>query len=237
MPLRGWHAAVVASAAIVTLVLIAMGIDWLVSLRSSTTVEPPVKAPLRGVELTIDSGQAMIVGTDASTLQVRRTDHYSFGHAARERRSLSHGVLRISSSCPKIVVGSCSASYELAVPETVALVVHTGDGDVRLDGFRGSANVHTGAGNVTVEAYCGFDLAAVTGSGDVRITTACSPRDLEIHTGSGNATALVPPGRYRISLASGAGQPHVSGLVQDPKAPFTISMHSGSGDVRLGGGL
>jgi DUF4097 and DUF4098 domain-containing protein YvlB len=177
------------------------------------------------------------MGTDASTLLVRRTDHYSFGHAAREQRSLRHGVLRISSACPKIVIGSCSASYELAVPETVAVVVHTNDGDVRLDGFRGAANVRTGSGNVNVEAYCGFDLAAVTGSGNVHISAACSPRDLEVHTSSGNATASVPPGRYRISVASGAGQPHVSGLVGDASAPFTINMHSGSGDVRLGGGL
>jgi hypothetical protein len=233
---RGWQAAVAASVAIVVLVLVAGAIDWLVTMHSRTSAYS-VTAPLRRVELTITSGQALIIGTDSSTLQVRRTDRYSFGHVASERRSLRNGVLRIVSRCPKIVVGSCSAFYELAVPETVALTVRTIDGEVRMDGFRGAADVLTRAGNVSVQAYCGFDLAAVTGSGDVRIAAACSPRDLEVRTASGNATALVPPGRYRISAASGVGQVHVSGLVHDQRAPFMINMHSGSGDVRLGGGL
>jgi hypothetical protein len=185
----------------------------------------------------MSSGQALIVGTDSTTLQVRRTDEYAFGHAAREQRSVSHGVLRISSGCPKIVLGSCSASYELAVPETVAVSVRMTDGDVRITGFRGAAAVQTQAGNVDVEAYCGFDLAASTGSGDVRIAAACSPQHLMVSTNGGNATAFVPPGRYRISASSGDGEPHVSGVIRDPKAPFTIDMHSRRGSVWIGGGL
>ena len=236
MTVLGWRRAVAASAAIVTTVVLAFGVAWLATDRSRTT-SYVVGGEVSRIELAISSGHAVIVGTQSSTIEVRRTDRYAFGHPARERRSLSAGVLRISSSCPKIVVGACSASYEVAVPETVSVSVRTDDGAVRLTGFRGTADVRTRGGAVTVEAYCGFDLGARTLSGDVRIAAACSPAHLEVLTRSGNAVAQVPPGRYRLSASAGGGEAHVSGVVRDASAPFTIDMHSGSGTVTIGGGL
>ena len=123
------------------------------------------------------------------------------------------------------------------MPETVTVDLHTAGGNVRLTGFRGTAVVQTRAGNVNVDAYCGFDLAAITGSGDVRIAAACSPAHLQVRTSSGDAVALVPPGRYRINTASGSGPPRVNGVINDPRAPFTIDMRSRSGRVTIGGGL
>jgi hypothetical protein len=233
---RGWKAAVAASAAAIALVALAIGIGWIASIRSAITTYS-VSTPLTRVDLRLSSGHAVIVGSSSSTLQVRRTDHFAFGHSARERRSLAGGVLRITSRCPKIVVGSCSASYELAVPETVAVDVQTTDGGVRVTGFRGSASVQTHSGTVDVEAYCGFDLSATSGSGNVHVAAACAPQRLDLRTGSGDATALVPPGRYRISAASGTGAERVTGVVRDPRAPFTIDVHSGSGSVIVEGGL
>jgi len=234
---RGWHAAVAVSAAIVTLVVLGMGASWLATLHSKAT-RYAVPAGLTRVEIGLSSGDALIVGTQSPSLEVRRADRYAFGRRAQEQRSLSGGVLRISSRCPKIVVGGCSASYELAVPETVSISVRTTRGNVRLEGFRGTATIQTETGNVNVDAYCGFQLAAATGSGDIRIAAACSPADLQVRTRSGNAVAFVPPGgRYRIKAFSGAGPPHVSGVTSDPRAPFTIDMRSGSGSVTIGGGL
>lgn len=235
MTARSWRGAVGISAAVVVILAAALGIGWAASLHTTTSA---YLAPggVRRVELTVASGSAVIVGTQASMVEVRRTDHYAFGHRAVETRSLSAGVLRISSRCPKVVVGSCSASYELAVPETVAVSVHTSAGDVRLTGFRGTASISTGAGDVDVEAYCGFDLTAITGSGSVRVAAACV-QHLEVRTGTGDATALVPPGRYSVNAVSGVGVPHVSGIVRDRNALFTIDMHSGSGRLTIGAGL
>ena len=98
MPSRRWQAAVAGSAAIVVLVVLVTGVGWLAT-RQSKTTSYSVSAPLSRVELALSSGQAVIVGTQSSTLEVRRTDKYSFGHAAREQRSLTDGVLRISSRC------------------------------------------------------------------------------------------------------------------------------------------
>jgi hypothetical protein len=189
------------------------------------------------VDLRLSSGTAVIVGSSSSVVQVRRSDDYSFGHAAREVRNVANGTLEITSSCPRIVLGSCSSSYELAVPETVAVTVHTTAGNIRLTGFRGAASVQSRSGSVDVEAYCGFTLSAVSGSGHVHVAAACAPQHLSLLTGSGDATALVPPGRYRISATGGAGRERVTGVVRDGRAPFTIDAHSATGTVAVEGGL
>ncbi len=217
-------------------VALTLGIGWLASAHSRTGTYT-VSGDLTQVNLNVASGDAVIVGSSSSTLQVRRIENYAFGRAAQERRSLAGGVLSIFSRCPKIVLGSCSASYELEVPQSVAVQVHTNNGDVRMTGFSGNVTISTRTGNVDVEAYCGFSLSARSGLGDLHVATACAPQHLDLETGSGDAVALVPPGRYRVGASSGSGRELVSGLERDDQAPFTIDVHSASGSVAVEGGL
>jgi hypothetical protein len=226
--------AVALSAGIVIVVALLVGVGWLASLHSRVAMYS-FSGRLTQVNLHVSSGDVVIVGSSSSTVEVRRTDHYSFGHPAGEHRSYASGLLGITSGCPRIVVGSCSASYELAVPETVFVTVQTTDGSVRLDGFQGDAAVQTGSGNVDAEAYCGFHLSASSGSGNLHVAAACAPEHLQLRTGSGDAVALVPPGRYRIN-ASGARR-QVTGVIPDRSAPFTIDLGSKSGGVTVQGGL
>lgn len=234
--LYGWNAVVAVSTAIVVLAALVLGIGWLAS-RHAQTATYAVAGPLTKVDLQLSSGQATIVGSSSSILQVRRVDDYAFGRAAREERSMSGGILRISSRCPRIVVGSCAASYELEVPQSVSVNVRTSDGDVRMTGFSGNAAVVTRSGSVDVEAYCGFSLSARSGVGNLHVSTACAPQRLDLVSGSGNAVALVPPGRYRIGASSGTGRERIRGVARDERAPFTIDVHSSSGSVAVVGGL
>lgn len=232
--LRSWNAAIAISGAIFVLAVLGLGVGWLASKRSHVTTVSYAGAVKR-VSLRLYSGDVAVVGSDSGAVQVRRTDRYAFGHPARERRSYRDGVVEVSSSCPRILVGSCSASYEVSVPETATLDVRTGSGNVRLEDFRGSAEVRTRSGSVEASAFCGFDLSAASASGDLRVAAACAPQRLELHSGSGDVLAQVPPGRYRIQ-ASGARQ-RVVGVTRDPSAPFSLDLHSGSGEVSIGGGL
>lgn len=234
--LRGWNAAVAGSAALVVAVGLAIGIGWLASLQSRT-VSYTVPAPIAKVDLRLASGDVTIVGSSSPSLQVRRTDSYAFGHSAHERRWMTGRVLHIASRCPRIVVGSCSASYELAVPEGVTVRARTGSGAIRVTGFNGDANLGSHSGDINVQAYCGFHLSALSGSGDLFVSAACIVQSLKLATGSGDAVALVPPGRYRISAVSGARRERVVGVRDDPTRPFTISVSSASGAVSVEGGL
>ncbi len=232
--LRTWNAAIAISGAIFVLVLLVLGIGWLASKRSHVTTISYAGA-IKRVNLRLYSGDVEIVGSGSSGVQVRRTDRYAFGHPARERRSFRAGVVAVRSSCPRILVGSCSASYRVAVPETATVDVRTTGGDVHLEDFRGSADVRTGSGSVDAVAFCGFDLFAASGSGDLRVAAACAPQHLELHSGSGDVLAQVPPGRYRIQ-ASGARR-RLTGVTRDPSAPFSLDLHSASGSVTIGGGI
>lgn len=234
--LRGWNAAVTASAAVIALMALLVGVGWLTSLRSRS-VSYAVTAPLTAVDLQVASGGASIEGSSSPALEVRHTDSYAFGHAARERRWMVGSVLHIVSGCPRIVLGSCSASYELAVPQGVSIRVHTDSGAIRINGFNGDASVSTRSGAVNVEAYCGFHLTAVSESGDLHAATACTAQSIRLQTASGDAVALVPPGRYRIGAISGVRREHVSGVTNDPSVPFTIDVDSASGSVSVEGGL
>lgn len=235
-PTSAWTATVVVSAAIVVVVALALAIGWVATLttRAATSSLP---ANVHELDLEVDSGPAVIEGSSAPSIQVRRIDSDAFGHAARERRTLTGGVLHIESRCPRVVVGSCGASYEVAVPESVTVHVRTRAGDVRITGFSGNASVQTASGDIDIEAYCGFDLSASSETGSVHVATACAPQELDLSTGSGDAAALVPPGRYRVLAGSGTGQAHVSGVIRDARAPFTLSVHSGRGSVTIEGGL
>jgi hypothetical protein len=203
----------------------------------SRSVTYSIPGGVTRVDLRLSSGQAVIVGSTSTSLEVRRVDDYAFGRVARERRYVAHGVLHIASACPKIVLGSCSASYELEVPQSMAVDVHATAGDVRVTGFSGDAAIATRSGSVDVEAYCGLNLSARSVSGDLHVATACAPQRLDLVTGSGDAAALVPPGRYAIVASSGPGKELVSGVVRDPNAAFTIDAHSSSGSVSVEGGL
>jgi Toastrack DUF4097 len=234
--LHGWNAAVAASAAIVALVVLVTGVGWLATLHSHTTTYT-LSMAVSEVDLQVSSGQVAVAGSSAGVLQVSRTDSYSFGHSARERRWVRGGVLHISSHCPRVVVGSCSASYQLLVPEAMAVHVQTDSGDVQMTGLDANAVVGTRTGNVDIEAFCGFRLSALSQSGSLHVASACAPESLSLRTGGGDAVALVPPGSYRLTARSGRVPPHVTGVVDDPGAPFTIDAESAGGSVTVEGGL
>jgi DUF4097 and DUF4098 domain-containing protein YvlB len=187
-----------------------------------------------GIVLDVRSGNVDVVGGGTSAVEVRRTEHLSYGHHSRERRSVGGGMLRIDSSCPTVIVGTCSSDYRLTVPDNVPITVRTDDGTVHMAAFRGSASVTTSSGDVTADAYCGFRLAITTGSGNIRTTTACSPQQLSMRSDSGNIDATVPPGRYKLQAEAG-GSRSVSGFTPSAQAPFAIQAITSSGDVTLRG--
>ena len=145
-------------------------------------------------------------------------------------------MLRLRSRCAQAILGSCSATYRLVVPNNVPVTVRTGSGDVRLAGFRGSARIQTLTGDIAASSFCGFLLQARADQGDVSATAACAPERLELRSRTGDVRAVVPPGRYRIDADSDDGTRTVRGLAPVDDAPFQILALSGGGDVRIEAG-
>ena len=231
-----WAWLVTGSACVVLAVGLAMAVWWALSSERRVT-SYTVRGALSAVSLDLGGADAEIVGGhDDPVVEVRRTDRFAFGHTAAHRRDVSGGVLRISSRCPRTVLGSCAAAYRVSVPNNVPVSVRTGSGDVRLDGFRGSARIATGTGNIGASAFCGFLLQARAESGDVSASAACAPERLELRSRTGEVHAVVPPGRYRIDADSDEGARSVRGLRAADDAPFHILALSRAGDVAVEAG-
>ena len=234
-PQLPWTSLVVASAAALLVAALALGTWWAVTKERRIT-SYRVSGSLARIEVDVRSGGAEITDAAGSAAEVRRTDSFAFDRPARERRSIRNGVLRISSRCPRMAVGSCSSSYRIAVPENVPVVVRSSGGDVRISAFRGSADVQTGAGNVVVDGFCGFALSIKTGSGNARAVATCSPQSLNLRSSSGSIDATVPAGGYRVEADSNNGRADVTGIQRNAGAPYEIQALSDSGDVTVRGG-
>lgn len=231
-----WAWLVTASAAVVLLAGMALAVWWAVSSRERVTTYR-VRGSLTAITLDLGSSDAEIVGgRDAPLVDVRRTDRYAFDRPPEARREVSAGTLRLSSRCPRAVLGACAATYRLTVPNNVAVTIRTGSGDVRLNGFRGSAQIDTREGDIAADSYCGFVLRARAESGNVSATASCAPERLELRTRTGKVRAVVPVGRYRIDADSDEGTRTIRGLSSADDAPFQILALSGTGDVEVEAG-
>ena len=148
------------------------GVLWLSS-TETRTVSSHLSASMRGIELRVRSGDVAIGAAARTEVSILRPDRCVLGHGPLERRSVRGGVLRISSGCARLVVGSCSASYRVAVPNDVPISIRIEHGT-----FGSTAIAALPPPARKVEDYCGFVLGAVPASGDVTVSTACSPERL-----------------------------------------------------------
>ena len=130
----------------------------------------------------------------------------------------------------------------------------TGSGDIQLEAAHGNADLVSGSGDVSVRRAEG-DVLAKTGSGDVSI--GASVGDLEIMTGTGDVTlGAVHGGSIRAKTGTGDVSIGVAGGVAalldlntvtgdvkidltetdgpgDSEARTLLSVHSGSGDIKI----
>jgi hypothetical protein len=186
--------------------------------------------------VTLDLGPAaveIVGGGDRPAVEVRRTDDFAFGRRAESRRTATGGQLTISSRCPRTVLDVCSAHYRLTVPDNVRVTVRTTSGDVRFNGYRGSAQVDTGRGDIAVTGFCGFALRARAQAGNVSAAASCALERLELRSRTGDVRAVVPPGRYQVDAVSDAGERRVRGVTAAEDAPFQIQALSSAGDVAV----
>jgi hypothetical protein len=231
-----WTVLVAASAVVVGGVALAIALWWALSSQQRVTAYA-VRGPLEAISLDLGNADAEIVGgRDEPVVEVRRTDRFAFDQAAASGREVSDGVLRLRSRCAPAILGACSATYRLIVPNNVPVTVRTESGDVRLAGFRGSARIETQTGDIAASSFCGFLLRARADRGDVSATAACAPERLELRSRTGDVAAVVPPGRYRIDADSDDGDRTVRGLLPVDDAPFQILALSGAGDVQVEAG-
>ena len=232
--LSPWGRLVAASALVVVLAA-AVLLTWSVASGERRQVTYAVRGALSGVSLDLgDADVEVRGGGHATAVSVQHVDDFGFGHGPTASRSIAGGVFSVRSRCPTTVLHGCSVRYRVVVPDNVPLTVRTDAGSVRFDGYRGSARIATGGGDIDIAGFCGFALQArADGGGDITAATACPPPQLTLRTTTGAVHALVPPGRYRVdaSTSGRGGTPTIRGVTADSGAPFAIQALSNSGHV------
>ena len=118
-----------------------------------------IRLELGDADVEIDGG--------GTAVEVRRIDRFAYGAPAEEDRRIEGGTLTISSRCPEQVLGSCSASYRLTVPDNVPLEIQTSSGSVRVSGVRASLSVNTGSGAIAADRLLRLPMRASSDSGDI----------------------------------------------------------------------
>jgi hypothetical protein len=231
-----WGRLVTVSAFVVLTAALVMVVWWAATMEERTGTYV-VRGSVNGITLDIGDADLDIVGGGTqAALQVSRTDRFSFGHPAEADRVVRGGTLRLHSRCPAALIGSCSSSYRVRIPDNIPVTVRTTGGDVSSSGYRGSATVDTTTGDVNFNGWCGFNLQIRADAGDVRTVAACAPERLQLRSRKGSVDALVPPGRYRVDAESDEGDSNVRGVSVADDAPFQIQALSTSGDVSVGSG-
>jgi len=230
--LSPWGRLVAASVFVLVAAGASMAGLWAATSGSTSTSFLAAAEVLR-VELDVGRGNVVLVGGGLDEVNVQRTDHFAYDHSPAEVRTLEEGVLRITSGCPDLLVGSCSADYRVRVSDNVPVIVRAPHGNIRLASYRGSAQLETTFGSISVVTFCGFVLQATTKTGDIDVTTGCSADRLELRSDTGEVTASVPEGRYRVDAATSNGTASVRGVTQTDDAPWSIQALSNTGDVTV----
>jgi hypothetical protein len=132
------------------------------------------------------------------------------------------------------LLGPCRVSYRVVVPDNVGLEIRTTYGDVSLRGYRGSAQITSGAGGIDISGYCGNSLDARAGSGAIAVQAECAPPRMSLRTASGAIRAVMPTGRYDLDAES-ESDVLVRGVIARPDAPYSVQVLSGSGAVTVEG--
>jgi hypothetical protein len=232
--LSPWGRLVAVCAAVVGVVAVTL-VAWSVASSHERRVTYSAQGALTGVSLDLGEADVEIRGGGrAVAVVVEHVDRYGFGHAPATQRSIAGGVLRVRSRCPQTVLHGCAVRYRVVVPDNVPLAVRTADGSVHFAGYRGSARITTGRGDIDIDGFCGFALQArADDGGDIDAATACPPPNLSLRTTTGAVHAHVPPGRYRVDASTSGPRPRIRGVTADSGAPFSIQALSGSGAVTV----
>lgn len=175
------------------------------------------------------SGNIHVISGDPSSVRVVGHVHAMGLFNAQDRVRQVENNPPIEQSGNSINIGrntpnGVSIDYDITVPSSTQLTMHSGSGDLRIINIAGSTSADTGSGDIEADGLGGH-VSIRTGSGDVRAGFENS-NDIQIRTGSGDLTLKNVQG---ILIAhTGSGDIHIGGT---PSGGWNLK--TGSGDVTL----
>jgi len=236
----------------VCLLVIASTAFSLVSHLGKGTIGVRYQVPADATRLTVTTsgGDVVLRQAASGTGTLTGTGYYSL-IGPHITHSVTAGHAFFNYRCALGFV-DCGLNATVSVPHGKSVSVSTDGGNVTASGVAGDINLSTGGGDVTAVGMAGvvsFDtgggnirgtaitapqLTADTGGGDVEITFTSVPRDVQVSTGGGDITIIVPRGDtvYHVTTTTGGGDIHDS-VPSGNSSQHVITATSGGGDITI----
>jgi putative adhesin len=116
------------------------------------------------------------------------------------------------------------------------LSVTTSGGNVSVDRIFGVTSVHTGGGDITGTGIEARDVTAVTSGGNIGLTLTVVPANLDIQSGGGDITIIVPRrpggGGYDLTATTGGGDVNRDVNI-DQSSPYKITATTSGGNITV----
>jgi len=209
-----------------------------------------VPASARQVSVHSSGGDLALRQVAGGQASFAGTAHYSLVRPGISVR-MAGGQASFGYGCP-IPAGNCGLDATIGVPAgtavslssggggisatgiTGAVELSTGGGDITADRVTGALTLRTGGGSIQATAVASVDVTAGSGGGDIEITFTRVPRDVQVSTGGGNITIIVPPGSasYHVAASTGGGNTTDSVPINS-SSPNAITATSGGGDITI----
>jgi hypothetical protein len=231
-----------------------VGAFTVVGAMAQTSERHVASYPWSGGSVTLHTDGDVTVEVGSSPqIAVTYTEHYQLKKPT-VTSATSGGGLQLTAKCPAGIFDSnCAINYVLTVPTTAMLDLHSGDGDIHVNGSTAALSLDTGDGDIEFDNVSGNvvansgdgdiggsqvsskNLQATTGDGGVHVTWSVTPTAVVATTGDGGIHLVVPQGSgpYRVSTHTGDGSAHVS-IATDPTASPSITAESGDGGITIG---
>lgn len=158
-------------------------------------------------------------------------------------------ALTLNSACPSLE--TCSVSYDIRVPRTMAVRITNNVGTIRLESLSGPATAGTSAGTIELHSVSGPIVAtgsagSITGedvsssrttvrvtTGRIKITFSASPATVRATTSAGLILLRVPGGtQYAVQASTTVGAIKI-GVPRSGTSPHVITARATTGSITI----
>jgi Putative adhesin len=209
---------------------------------------PPISASLSGGTLTVNSNcgptdgemhcQRNLNVTVPSHTKI--TVNSSTGNVVIDKMQAGtavecgNGDIAITGGSTWVNVTSGTGNVNVSGSHT-SVTARTQIGDVTVEGSSGSLHLASGTGNVSATHVSASTVLVTAQSGDTALDLSDSPHQVEVQSGPGNVTVLVPPSlyQYQVLTTGSTGPTHVK-VATSPSSTRLIRVRSQAGTVTIG---
>jgi hypothetical protein len=227
------RAALRLSAGLAVLLVLA-GCDALGKVGAGThnpaAVSFTVSARVTAVVIDGGSGSVDVTGSARSTVSVSQQATYS--STAPAATHVLHGTtLTVSYTCPTELV--CGVSYDVQVPQGIAVSASTNAGTITLTSLAGTVHARAAAGLITAVDLRSPASTFKTDAGGIIATFSVAPQSLTATTNVGPITLTVPGSvAYRVNTHTFVGTSTVT-VHRSSSPAHTVTASSDLGSISI----